>query len=40
MTRTQPSQTPSGGVVASYGDNRFANNTSGDGETPTAIPLK
>jgi hypothetical protein len=28
----------SGGVVYSYGDNRFANNSSGNGVTPTAIP--
>ena len=30
----------SGGKVFSYGDNRFANNTSGDGVTPTPIALK
>jgi hypothetical protein len=30
----------SGGQVFSYGDNRFANNTSGDGVTPTPIGLK
>jgi hypothetical protein len=30
----------SGGQVFSYGDDRFANNTSGDGVTPTPIALK
>jgi hypothetical protein len=30
----------SGGVVYSYGDNRFANNTGGDGVAPTPIGLK
>ena len=30
----------SGGSVASYGDNRFANNASGNGVSPTAIPLE
>jgi hypothetical protein len=30
----------SGGLIYSYGDNRFANNTSGDGPAPTPIALK
>ena len=30
----------SGGQIFSYGDNSFANNASGDGVPPTAIPLK
>ena len=30
----------SGGVVFSYGDDRLANNTGGNGVTPTAVPLE
>jgi hypothetical protein len=30
----------SGGTIFSYGDNRFAGNTGGDGVTPTPIGLK